>query len=126
MIMSAAASGATRPGAFALFRGCLVPLDPDALLPGRLAAGLAGVSIQVIVVWRNRGYLPVATDDAGRELRGPRGRPLYRVRDVLAVEARTAERCESMARRPAVRAPLGIGASGVDPRLLRKPPPLAA
>lgn len=107
-----------RPG-FRAFRGCTVPsMDMDALLPGKLAALLAGVSIRVIVNWRNRGYLPSET--------GPDGRRLYRARAVLAAEAATAQRCESMAGRPAERSPAGID-PGTDPRLLRRPaPPVAA
>jgi hypothetical protein len=82
----------------------------DALLPGNLAALLAGVSVQCIVNWRNSGYLPVATDERGNEIRDARGRPRYRVRDVLAAEAATAQRCESMAGRPAERSPAGMAA----------------
>lgn len=99
--MSAAASGATATGAFSRFRGCLVPLDMDALLSGKYAAMLAGVSLQVIVNWRKRGYLPFTETSAGKR---------YKVRDVLAAEALAAQRCESMAGRPVTRSPSGIAA----------------
>jgi hypothetical protein len=85
-------------------------LDMDALLPGKMAAMLAGVSVRVVVNWRNRGYLKVATDGHGNEIRDERGRPLYRVRDILAVEAATAQRCEEQAGRTAERHPSGIAA----------------
>ena len=44
-------------------------LDVNALLSATEAAGYAGVSVNVIVNWRNRGYLPVATGKDGREIR---------------------------------------------------------
>ena len=98
------------PGGFRRSGGSLVPLDMDALLPGSLAAALAGVSVRVIVNWRNRGLLPVAVDGQGNEIRDEQGRPRYRVRAVLAAEAKAAERCERMAGRTAVRSPGGIAA----------------
>lgn len=82
----------------------------DALLPGSLAARLAGVSVQVITNWRNRGILKPATDAGGNEIRDPKGRRLYRVRAILAAEAEAAERCERLAGRTAVRDPGGIAA----------------
>lgn len=101
-------------------------MDMDALLPGKLAAMLAGVTVRDIVHWRNRGYLKVATDADGNEIRDERGRPKYRARAVLAAEAATAARCESLAGRPAERSPAGID-PGIDPHLLRRPaPPVAA
>jgi hypothetical protein len=92
----------TASRAFAV-QGVTVPLDMDALLPGKMAAMLAGTSVQVIVNWRNRGYLQPADEDA-------KGKPLYRVRDVLAVEAATAQRCEQRAGRTPNRAPAGTSA----------------
>jgi DNA-binding transcriptional MerR regulator len=55
--------------------------DPDARLPAHLAARLVGVSRQLINYWRASGLIvPV----------GHRGRsPLYRLGDILAVEADT-------------------------------------
>ena len=81
----------------------------DALLPGSLAAKLAGVSVQVVTNWRNRGLLKPAADAQGNEIRRD-GKRVYRVRDILAAEALAAERCERMAGRTAVRNPGGIAA----------------
>jgi len=81
----------------------------DALLPGALAAQLAGVSLQVIVNWRNRGILETAKDRRGNEIRRD-GKRVYRVRDILAAEALAAQRCETHAGRTAVRSPGGIAA----------------
>jgi DNA-binding transcriptional MerR regulator len=55
--------------------------DPDARLPAHLAARLVGVSRQLINYWRTAGLIqPVAH----------RGRsPLYRLADILRVEAET-------------------------------------
>lgn len=55
--------------------------DPDAKLPAHLAARLVGVSRQLINYWRTSGLIqPVAR----------RGRsPLYRLADILRVEAET-------------------------------------
>ena len=55
-------------------------LDPDTLLTASAAAFLVDVSVQAIVNWRNRGYLPVAERDK-------RGRPKYRLLDVVKCEA---------------------------------------
>jgi hypothetical protein len=107
--MSAAAPGASLRG-FRAFRGVPVPLDMDALLPGRLAAALAGVSLQVIANWRRRGILDTAKDELGEEILDKAGRRLYRVRAVLAAEAAAAERCERLAGRTAVRNPAGLAA----------------
>jgi hypothetical protein len=73
------------------------PLDMDALLSATEAAGYARVSVNVIVNWRNRGWLPVAADAQGREIRDSRGRPRYRLRDVVRAEGRTHERAQKMA-----------------------------
>lgn len=72
-------------------------LDINALLSAADAALYTGKSIQVIVNWRNRGYLPVATDAEGREIRDSRGRPRYRLLDVAKAEAATKARGEQMA-----------------------------
>lgn len=73
-------------------------LDLNALLTATEAADYAGVSVNVIVNWRNRGWLPVATDDQGREIRDGRGRPRYRLLDVAKAENGTKRRGEQMAR----------------------------
>lgn len=73
------------------------PLDMDALLSGTQAARCARVSVNVIVNWRNRGILPVATDGQGNEIRDKQGRPLYRLLAVVKAEARTHERAQKMA-----------------------------
>lgn len=73
-------------------------LNVMALLTGTEAAEYAGVSVQVIVNWRNRGWLPVATDEAGKEIRDGQGRPRYRLLDVAKAEAGTKARGEKLAR----------------------------
>ena len=73
-------------------------LDLNALLSATEAAAYAGVSVNVIVNWRNRGWLPVATDGQGREIRDGRGRPRYRLLDVAKAENATKRRGEQMAR----------------------------
>jgi hypothetical protein len=73
------------------------PLDMNALLSGKDAARYARVSVNVIVNWRNRGLLPVATDKRGNEIRDERGRPRYRLRDVVRAEGTTHERAQKMA-----------------------------
>jgi len=88
------------PGAFAASGGVLLPdgpLDMDALLSATDAARYARVSVNVIVNWRNRGWLPVATDERGNEIRDGRGRPRYRLLAVARAEARTHERAQKMA-----------------------------
>jgi len=99
-------------GGFSSFRGVLVPpvLDMNALLSGTEAAGLARVSVRAIVNWRNRGWLPVAVDAQGNEIRDGRGRPRYRLGAVLAAEKTTAERCEVVAPRLARRCPVAAAA----------------
>ena len=72
-------------------------LDLNALLSGTEAAAYAGVSVNVIVNWRNRGYLPVATDDEGNEIRDKQGRPRYRLLAVAKAESATKRRGERMA-----------------------------
>ena len=73
-------------------------LNLKALLTATEAASYAGVTVNVIVNWRNRGWLPVATDDKGREIRDSRGRPRYRLLDVAKAENATKQRGERMAR----------------------------
>jgi hypothetical protein len=87
------------PGAFVMSGGDPVPdLDMNALLSATEAAGFARVSVNVIVNWRNRGWLPVATDpETGREIRDSRGRPRYRLLAVAKAEARTHQRAQKMA-----------------------------
>ena len=99
--------GAPRARGFTHFRGQvdMVPSRPDGYLTTPEAAALVGVKPWLIRKWRQRGYLaPQGLDE--------RGNPLH-----TAEAVRAAERL--------VRAH-GIEASGIDPRLLRKPPPLAA
>ena len=73
-------------------------LDLNALLSATEAAAYAGVTVNVIVNWRNRGYLPVAKDDHGNEIRDKQGRPRYRLLDVAKAENATKRRGEQMAR----------------------------
>ena len=74
-------------------------LDLNALLTAKEAAGYAGVTIAVICKWRDRGHLPVATDERGNEIRDERGRPRYRLLDVAKAENATRQRAERMASR---------------------------
>ena len=96
-----------RRGLFVVPGGAVPPqLDMDALLSGTQAAGVARVSVRAVVNWRNRGWLPVAVDERGNEIRDGRGRPRYRLGAVLAAEKMTAERCEVVAPRLARRCPV--------------------
>ncbi len=72
-------------------------LDLNALLSAKDAALYTGKTVNVIVNWRNRGYLPVATDDKGNEIRDGRGRPRYRLLDVAKAENATRQRGQQMA-----------------------------
>lgn len=72
-------------------------LDVNALLSAKEAAGYAGKSIAAICKWRERGYLPVATDEQGHEIRDDRGRPRYRLLDVAKAENATRQRGQQMA-----------------------------
>jgi hypothetical protein len=74
-------------------------LDVNALLSAAEAARYARTTVNVIVNWRNRGYLPVATDEQDKEIRDSRGRPKYRLLAVAKAEAATKARREEMARR---------------------------
>ena len=85
-------------------------LDLNALLSAKEAAGYAGKSINAIVNWRNRGWLPVATDAAGNEIRDERGRPRYRLLDVAKAEAATRQRGLQMASRITRRDPERLAA----------------
>lgn len=101
------------PGGFAMRAGGgdhvtadSATIDPYALLTAKQAALFAGLvdddgkpKVAVIVNWRNRGLLPVATDDNGNEIRDSRGRPKYRLVDVAKADAKTAARAGQMARR---------------------------
>jgi DNA-binding transcriptional MerR regulator len=60
-------------------------IDVDAQLTASQAAKYAGVTVQAIVNWRNRGHLhPVAHSSDGR--------PLYRLLDVAKAEHATRRR----------------------------------
>lgn len=79
-------------------------LNPLALLTAAQAALYAGLvdgdgkpKVSVIVNWRNRGHLHVATDDQGNELRDDHGKRLYRLIDVAKADAMTAQRAGRMA-----------------------------
>lgn len=79
-------------------------LNPLALLTAAQAALYAGLvdgdgkpKVSVIVNWRNRGHLRVATDDEGNELRDDHGKRLYRLIDVAKADAMTAQRAGRMA-----------------------------
>ena len=83
----------------------MVPSRPDGYLTTPEAATLVGVKPWLIRKWRQRGYLaPQGLDE--------RGNPLHTPEAVRAAEKLVVEH--------------GLEASGVNPRLLRKPPPLAA
>jgi len=73
-------------------------LDVNTLLSATDAARYAGKTVNVIVNWRNRGHLPVATDEHGHEIRDRQGRPRYRLLDVAKAENATKRRGEQMAR----------------------------
>ena len=73
-------------------------LNVNALLTATEAATYAGVTVGAICNWRARGYLPVATNGQGREIRDRRGRPKYRLLDVAKAEQATKERGEKMSR----------------------------
>jgi hypothetical protein len=86
-------------------------LNLAALLTAAQACLYAGLldgdgkpKVNVIVNWRNRGLLPIATDDQGNELRDRNGRRLYRLLDVAKADAKTKERAGVMAERLATRA----------------------
>jgi hypothetical protein len=109
MLASGQASRSLRSaGGFLSSLGVFMPpvLDMNALLSGTEAAGVARVSVRAIVNWRNRGWLPVAIDARGNEIRDGRGRPRYRLGAVLEAEKMTAERCEVVAPRLARRCPV--------------------
>lgn len=73
-------------------------LDVNALLSATEAATYTGRTVNVIVNWRNRGWLPVARDKDGNEIRDRRGRPKYRLLDVAKAEHGAKLRGEKMAR----------------------------
>lgn len=74
-------------------------LDVNALLSASEAAVYACKSVAAICKWRERGYLPVATDpETGEEIRDDRGRPRYRLLDVAKAENATRQRGQEMAR----------------------------
>lgn len=102
-----------RPGAFSRAEGMVrVPetLDLHALLSASEAAMYAGVSVQAIVNWRNRGKLPVAKDAHGNEIRcSCCHRPKYRLLDVARAEAATSKR----ARRAALQPPFSCRTHGL-------------
>lgn len=82
-------------------------LNLNALLTATEAATYAGVTVGAVCNWRARGYLPVATDASGKEIRDSRGRPKYRLIDVAKAESATKTRAEKMAagmRRPTFQA----------------------
>lgn len=76
----------------------MASLDIHALVTATEAAALARVTVAAVCKWRERGYLPVATDELGNEIRDSRGRPRYRYIDVAKAEAATKARGEKMAR----------------------------
>lgn len=73
-------------------------LDLNALLSAKEAAAYTGVTVAAICKWRERGHLPVAKDQQGREIRDKQGRPRYRLLDVAKAENATKRRGEQMAR----------------------------
>lgn len=82
------------------------PADPFTPLSATEAAVYAGVSPAAVTNWATRGYclpdgtrvfLPVATDDQGREIRDSHGRPKYRLVDVAKAEHATSRRARRAA-----------------------------
>ena len=63
--------------------------DPNRLMETREIAALLGVSRPCVYQWRERGFLAIAVNQAGRELRTDRGWPLFRAGDVARAEAVT-------------------------------------
>ena len=83
----------------------MLPSRPDGLRSTVEAAQLRHVDPALIRKWRKRGYLaPQGLDE--------RGWPLHTPEALRAAEKLVCEH--------------GVKASGINPRLLRKPPPLAA
>lgn len=78
--------------------GKVPELDVNALVSASQIAQYAGVHISTVVKWKERGHLPVATDETGQEIRDERGRPLYRLGDAARAENATRQRAEKMAR----------------------------
>jgi hypothetical protein len=72
-------------------------LDVNALVTASEGAVYAGVKVSTICKWRERGHLPVATDEQGNEIRNARGQRLYRLLDIAKAEHATGERAEKMA-----------------------------
>lgn len=88
-----------RPGLRRLRVVIVTPGRADGFLTTADAARLAGVSVNTIYTWRNRGYLVAQGLDE-------RNRPLHTREAVREAERRVRER--------------GIEASGIDPRQLRR------
>ena len=61
-------------------------LNVYALLTATQAAEYAQVSVACVCNWAARGYLPIAPDERGDEIRDDRGRPRYRLLDVAKAE----------------------------------------
>lgn len=76
-----------------------VEVNPFALLTATQAALFAGVSVQAVWNWHNRGHLPAATDDDGNEITDSRGKRLYRLVDLARADAKMAGKREQMALR---------------------------
>jgi len=73
-------------------------LDLQALLTGKQVADYTNRTINVIVNWRNRGILPIATNpETGEEIRDGRGRPMYRLIDAVRADHRTHAGARKMA-----------------------------
>jgi hypothetical protein len=73
----------------------MADLDMEALLSGTQVAMMAGVSVAAVCNWVRRGYLTIATDAEGREIRDARGRPRYRLKDALKADVATTRRGEA-------------------------------
>jgi len=89
-----------RPGFLVSGVVIMRPGRGDGYLTTAEAARLAGVSVNTIYTWRNRGYLVA-------QGLSERGYPLHTREAVRAAERRVREN--------------GIQASGIDPRQLRTP-----
>ena len=73
-------------------------LDVNALLTATEASEYTGLKVTTICKWRERGHLPVATDEHGSEIRNSKGQRLYRLLDIAKADHATGKRAEEMAR----------------------------
>jgi DNA-binding transcriptional MerR regulator len=67
-------------------------LDVDALLTASEVARYAGVSVQAVINWRERGHLNPAVDDDGNEILDDHGHRMYRLLAAAKAEHATRKR----------------------------------